>query len=363
MAIVRWLAAIIIVFVVIGALGFVKFGQIQAAIAMGESFPEPSASVETTRAETITHSPTIQVIGQLRAPSVLDIRNEYAGPITYVGFEPGALVKHGQVLLRQDVSLEQANLKAAKARADLASKRLARQVSLRKDNRTSQSEVDIAQADLAVAQAEVQNISAMIDKKTISAPFDGRISLTPFYVGQFLDVNTTIGTLVGNESIIWVDFSIPQTSPQLAIGDEIKVANNGNWFSAKVIAKNAAVNMASRQQGYRAQLGNNDGVFSHNQFVNIQIASTASRVVSVPSIAVTRNHFGEFVYELIKDDQGQWRASPHKVELGEKVADQQLVLAGLEGGEYIATHGAFKLYEGILVYPAQADSSDMSGSR
>lgn len=364
MAIVRWLVAIFVVFVVIASLGFVKFGQIQAAIAMGESFPEPSASVRTTYVSRTDYAPSIKVIGQLRAPSVLDVRNELSGPITYVGFKPGMQVEQGQVLIRQDISLESANLAAAKARMELAEKRYARQQSLRKGNRTSQSDVDVAKADLDVATAEAANIQALMAKKTILAPFAGTMSLTPFYEGQFLDVNTNIGTLVGNEDFIWVDFSVPQSAPVLSMGQSVDVAIDGQAYPATVIAKNASVDMTSRQQSYRATLDNSEGRFSHNQFVNIVIADTPQQVMLVPSVAITRNHFGEFVYELQKDEQGMFRALPHKVELGAKVADQQLILSGLTGEELIATHGAFKLYEGMLVYPSeQTDSSDLSGSR
>ena len=351
MAIVRWLIAISFVCIVVASLGFVKFGQIQAAIAMGESFPEPSASVDTSYAQAVDYAPTIKVIGQLRAPSVLDIRNEYAGPISFVGFKPGATVEAGQTLVKQDDSLEQANLLAAKARVELADKRYTRQLSLLKQKRTSESDVDTAKAELAVAKAEMQNISATINKKTLVAPFSGTISLTPFYVGQFLDVNTNIGTLVGNEPYIWVDFSIPQTTEQPQIGDTVTVVINNNKYDASIIAKNAAIDADSRQQSYRALLNNGLGNFSHNQFVSVQVSTQAKQVVSVPSVAITRSHLGEFVYQLVKDDAGQWRATPHKVTLGKKLADQQLILDGLEGGEFIASHGAFKLREGLLVYP------------
>ena len=138
MNITRWLISIALIFVVIASLGFVKFQQIQAAIAFGESFPEPSGSVKSTVVETVELANSYDVIGEAKAPKSLTLTTEYAGPITYVGFAPGDNVKAGQVLLRQDSSLDQANLKAAHARLKLAKAQYKRQATLLSQKRTSQ---------------------------------------------------------------------------------------------------------------------------------------------------------------------------------------------------------------------------------
>ena len=355
MIIARWLSAIFILAVIILGLGFVKFGQIQSAIAFAESFPEPSASVKSTFPEKSMYSQTTKVIGQVQASQTLNVSNEYAGIITYVGFQPGDVVLKDQVLMTLDTSLEQANLDGAKAKLVLAKKTLERFESLVKQNRISQDEVDRAKADVSIAQAEVDNLTSVITKKTIRAPFAGRVSLEKYEVGQLLDINSQITSLVGIADFIWVNFSIPQTLHQLSIGDmvEVSLATDNQQVTrvpAKVIAKHSSLDVNSRQQGYRVELTNSDNTFIHNQIVNVYVPLSNNHVVMVPTNAITRSHFGDFVYQLVEDDKGNLRAKSIQVSLGDKIDNQQVILNGLNGDELIASEGAFKLKDQLLVY-------------
>ena len=360
-----WLSALVILSVVIVGLGLIKFGQIQAAIAFAASFPEPSASVKSTYPQPTSYAKITKVIGQLEAKQTLMISNEYAGAITKVGFKPGDMVEKNQVLLELDTSIEQANLLAAKARLTLANKTLKRLKKLVLQDRISQDEVDRAQADATIAQAEVNNLSSVISKKTIRAPFSGRIDLTQYHVGQLLDVNSEIAFLVGDDQEIWLNFSIPQTLPQLSIGDQVEVSiptsSEQSRVVAKVIAKHALVDMNSRQQSYRAVISNQDNALIHNQIVNVFVAAQAQQIVMVPTNAIARNHFGNFVYNLVEDEQGNLRAKAIKVTLGDKIGDMQVVLSGLAGQELIASEGAFKLRESLLVYTQQPEASASVG--
>lgn len=353
----RWLSAIIIIFVVIAGLGFVKFSQIQAMIAFAASFPEPSASVKSTYVQPIEHLKTTKVIGQLQAPRIITLSNEYPGSITQVGFKPGDMVSDEQVLLTLDTRLENANLSAAKARLKLAKSTYKRVAKLLKQNRISQDEVDRAQADVSIAEAEIANLTSIIDKKTIRAPFAGRVGLNQYQVGQLLDANSQITTLVGQDPSIWVDFAIPQTLPQLTIGSQIEIAvahsHNPKRHNGIVIAKNPQIDVNSRQQTYRVEINNQNFELQHNQMVSVFVPLEQVTAMSVPTNAITRNHFGHFVYQLKQDEQQNWRATPIKVTLGEKVKDQQIILSGLNGGEFIASEGAFKLKENLLVYTQQ----------
>lgn len=354
MQITRWLTSLFIITVVIVSLGFVKFSQIQAAIAYGESFPEPSASVHSEYVQTIEHAKRTKVVGELVAPQMLTLSTEFAGPITFVGFQPGDVVEKGQLLLRQDTRLEQANLDAANARLSLAKLNHKRLSALLQQQRASQSEVDAAKADVDIAKAEVDNLASVIDKMNVVAPFNGRVGLEQFQVGQMLDANAQITSLIGLDSVIWVDFAIPQTLEQPNVGDEVVIEAmqaGSTPLTARIIAKQPMLDAGSRQQSYRAQLDNSAGLLSHNQMVSVFVYSKAIEQVAVPTNAITRNHFGYFVYKLQKDDNDNWRAAPLQVTVGERVNDKQIVLSGLNPGEYIATEGAFKLYENILVYP------------
>lgn len=364
----RWLAAIILIIIVVLGLGITKFSQIQAMIAFAESFPEPSASVKSTYAQSAEHVKTVKVVGQIQAPSILTLSNEYSGTITDIGFKPGDIVEKDQLLIKLDTSIEEANLSAARARLKLAESSLVRVEKLLSQKRISQDEVDKADANVSVAKAEVANLTSIINKKTIKAPFSGRIGLNHYQVGQLLDVNSKITTLVGLDANIWFDFSVPQTLPRLNVGDTVQISiikqmAQSNKLSAKIIATAPNIDINSRQQSYRAELSNENSILYHNQIVSVFVPIETVSAVSVPSNAVTRNHFGDFVYKLEKDEQHNWRAKPIKVVLGDKNSDQQLILSGLNAGEFIASEGAFKLKDNLLVYTTETaqDSSNTGG--
>lgn len=360
----RWLTSLFIVITVIASLGFVKYQQIQAAIAFGESFPEPSASVQSALSDTMPYAKSIKVVGQLRSTQELVVSSEYAGEITYIGFGAGDRVNKEQVLMRIDTATEEADLKAAKSRLKLAELTYARVKKLLKEKRVSEDQVDGAEADIAIAKAEVKNLEIIIDKKTIKAPFAGQVGLNEFQRGELLTANSEITTLIGIGGDIWVDFAIPQTLLQPSIGNSIAVeavarSSSGTIgrLEAKVIAKAPFIDVNSRQQSYRAVLNNEARLLHHNQLVSVYVAEPEMQVVTVPTNAIKRNHFGDFVYRLEKDEQQNWRAKPVKVELGERVHDQQIILSGLQQGEFIATEGAFKLQENLLVY-TQSDENE-----
>lgn len=362
----RWLVSIALIFVVIASLGFVKFQQIQAAIAFGESFPEPSGSVKS---EVVTTQPVTnkyEVVGEAKATKSLMLTTEFAGPITFLGYEPGDNVKAGQVLLRQDTSIDEANLKAAQARHKLAKAQYSRQATLLNQKRTSQNDVDIAEADMSIAAAEIERLSSVIAKKTIIAPFDGTVGLDDYQVGQLLDVNTTVTRLIGNSDEIWIDFSLPQTAIQPDIGNSITVSTigqNSRQFQAYIIARNPQINETSRQVSYRASLDNEDRQITPNQMVNIVVEGKKVNTVLVPINAIYRDHTGSYVYLLKQDEQNNWRAHAVAVTLGKRMNNKQVVLSGLSGNEFIATEGAFKLSEGLLVYTQAPDKSRGRGEQ
>jgi len=363
----RWLVAISLFIVIVAALGTVKFGQIQQAIAFAESFPEPSATVKSTIVEAKSYTQTTKVIGQVQAIKHITISNEYGGKIVEVGFQPGDIVENNQILLRIDDSVEQASLIAANARLKLAKLTYKRHEKLLKQNRISRDEVDRAEAEVSIAKSEVDNLQSILDKKVIRAPFAGRVGLEQFEEGELIGVNSLITSLVGIDQNIRVSFSIPQSLPQLKVGDEVTVSSAEKSHltqekTAIVIAKQPSLDINSRQQSYLALVDNSDNVLSHNQIVAVYAPTKSMQVVVVPTNSITRDHFGDYVQQLVKDDNNNFRAKPIKVELGDKVNNNQIVLSGLEGGELIASEGAFKLAEGLLVYTKdQLNQNDQQG--
>ncbi|WP_286262716.1 efflux RND transporter periplasmic adaptor subunit [Thalassotalea atypica] len=351
----RWIIAILFIALTISGLGFFKFQQIQAAMDMAAAFPEPSASVNTITTEVSEHQSSFQVTGQAISIQAIEIQNELAGTIDTVNFKGGDQVKKGQHLLSLNILDEQAQLVAARAKQKLAKINFERMGVLVAEKKVSQQDYDAAEADLSIARAEIASLESTINKKQIFASFDGQVSLETYQVGQFLPANTTISTLIGNGPEIWIDFQLAQTKQRLSIGDKVAVRSitNGQqqFKSATIIAINSQIKAQSRHLSFRAELPDGQSWLNHNEIVQVRVFNKTEQTVLLPKAAVNRNHFGAFVYELVQDDDQQYRAKKVPVELGVRTGDLQVIHSGLQPNMLIATDGSFKLREGILVYP------------
>lgn len=350
-----WLIAIFIVAVTVISLGFVKFQQIQAAMQMADSFPEPSATVNTHTTALSSYQKNYQVTGEVVATQVVSLQNELPGTIEKVNFDAGDTVTKGQLLLTLDTSQEQAQLSASQATLLLTKSSLERITTLFEQDKISQQEYDTAQAQYKIAQANTKHLKSVIAKKHIYAPFSGTLSLATYQVGQFLPAYSHITTLVGKQPTIWVDFQLPQTKQQLKVGDNVFVSNinEGSRHTkvAKIIAVNSQIKSQSRHLQYRAQLDNADRWLKHNEIVKIKVLEAPQNIILVPSSSISRDHFGNYVFQLIENDKKQYRAKRITVELGIREQNQQVILSGLSTNVLISTDGTFKLREGLLVYP------------
>ncbi|PCK05161.1 MAG: efflux transporter periplasmic adaptor subunit [Alteromonadaceae bacterium] len=358
----RWSIAVTIVVTSIGCLAFIKFQQVQAAIAFGESFPEPSATVETLLTQSSNYQPTYQVTGQIRAIQVVALHNQLPGAIEQVNYIAGGYVKQGQLLIALNTSQERAQLQAASASLKLAKSTLERNKKLFNSNKVSQQLVDSALADYQVSRANIANLESVISKKQVSAPFSGTVGLETYEVGQFLSANTNLTTLIDDNKDMWVDFKLPQTMSKLSLDTHLvikKISQSAKpkIMPATVIAKNSQMDIASRHLSYRAKINGSRHLLSHNELVKVVIPTTSEQVVMVPNSAIVRDPFGSFVFELIKDEQGQYRAKKRDVELGQRDGDNHVVRQGLKNGMLIATIGAFKLRPDLLVYTDEANKA------
>jgi membrane fusion protein (multidrug efflux system) len=355
----RWLWTFLFCLIVVSVLGLVKFNQIKAAIAFGESFPEPSETVQVVVAEQSQWQSSLTVMGEVVATRSLDLRNELEGVITKVGFVSGSKVVKGSVLLQLDVENENAQLAALKAQVSIAQLDVNRFSALIKSNASSRDQLDRAIAQLAVATANVRALQSTINKKTLLAPFDAMVGLHQLEVGSFLSANTLITRLVGISDAVWLDFLVPQEHANLAQGDIVRVTSTSlltDMHSAKVIALSQEIDQASRNLRARALWSSAPKQIKPGALIALQLSiGNNLTVVKIPSVAVRYDAFGTYVFSLNKDKNGNWRATRQGIYVQAKDNKTAIVTSGLTIGQNIASIGSSKLRDGILVNVAPSD--------
>ncbi|MBN7797653.1 efflux RND transporter periplasmic adaptor subunit [Parahaliea mediterranea] len=352
----RWFTTLAFCLLLVTVLSGFKYSQIQAAIALGEAYPEPSESV---RAITLRERPSehfTNTIGEVVAPEQLVLRNELAGRITALNMMAGQEVRKGQVLVQQDVAEHRAQLAAAEAGARLAGMQLERLQRLLENNTASQDKVDQARAEHEIARARIDELQAIIDRKTLRAPFDARVGLHDLEPGEYLAANSPLVELVGIRDRLWVDFNLPLAQGRVAMGDTVSVAlppPAGERLQARVIARSPALSARSRNLGYRAEIDAHPAL-APNAVVNVRVSLGTAPVIRVPVSAVLRDQVGSYVFRLDPDGDGDgYRARRQSVTLGRESHRRVDIIEGLKPGMLIATDGAFKLHQDMLAFVRQ----------
>jgi membrane fusion protein (multidrug efflux system) len=352
-----WIAIPVGLLLLVGALGGVKAAQIGAMIQAGASFappPEAVTSAEVTAAEWVEMR---TAIGSLVAARGVTLAAEIPGRVVDIAFESGATVKKGAVLVRMDTTAEQAQLESAEADAALAQLNLERARSLRRAESNAPADLDAAVARAKQAAAAVANLRAVIAKKTIRAPFDGRMSIRQVELGQVLAAGTPIGSLQ-SVTPIHADFFLPQQAladlqPGQAVHLHTDTFPEVTW-NGQITAINPGVDEATRNVKIRATFPNADGRLRGGMFANVEVLSgEKQRVLAIPVTAVLYAPYGDtvFVIEKKKDPAGKEQLTVRQqfVRLGERRGDFVAVSSGLEEGQRVVSSGAFKLRNGVIV--------------
>src|SRR5215467_7394182 len=158
----RMLVTLAATIAIVAALGFVKFKQIQTAIAQGAAFKMPPETVTTIVAARDTWPSTLTAIGTVAPVHGVTVSADLPGVVDRIAFESGQAVHEGDVLAVLDTRQEHAQLAAADAQRDLAHLNFTRMQGLLNEKVISRAEFDQATADQRQAEAHQGEINATI---------------------------------------------------------------------------------------------------------------------------------------------------------------------------------------------------------
>ncbi len=344
----RMFSMLLFVALALVGIGYAKFRQIQAGIAMGKSFAPPPAAVTSLVLTAEAWEPSIRVVGSLKALQGGTISTDLAGLITEIGFDSGAIVKKGHLLVQLNPDQEAAQLASAQAKRDLAHLELKRKRELRSKSALSASDLDAAEAELRQTEAVCAQAEAMLARKRIVAPFDGMLGLRQIHLGQFLNPGSPVVSLQSLDPIR-VQFNLPQQELGAAtLHKELRVVAAdlaGGSVRGKISAMDSQVDEASRTIAVEGILPNPNHVLRPGMFVNVELPLPALKdVLMVPASSINYASYGDSVYLVVDAPEGGGKVADQRfVKLGQNRGDQVRILEGVRAGEEIITSGVFKL--------------------
>ncbi len=349
-------STIFLVVLVAGALAGVKTLQIKQLLASAKSFAQPPESVASTVVREEKWQTTLTAIGSIAAVQGVTLTPELAGTVTEVAFDAGAVVRQGDLLVRLDTSSEEAQLRALEAQVELARVNLERERTLRSQQMISQSELDTAEATLKQNRANADAIKATIEKKTIRAPFAGRLGIRLVNLGQYLDAGKPIVSLQ-SLSPVFADFSLPQQElARLKTGMQVRLRTDAypdRAFEGRLTTINPDLDATNRSVGLQATLDNQDQSLRPGMFVQVEVLLPEEKnELVIPVTAVLSAPFGDSVYVIeskTADGKAALEVRQQFVRTGRTRGDFITVESGLKPGEHVVTAGLFKLRNGMAV--------------
>jgi membrane fusion protein (multidrug efflux system) len=364
----RYLAPILGLLALVAGLAAVKYTQISSLIAMGDEMKKagpPPESVTTAKSEEQVWEGTLSAVGSIASVKGVTLGNEVPGVVAAIRFESGALVKKGQVLVELDSTVERAQLASLEARRDLAKVTVERTRALFAENAVPRSQLDADEAQMKTTSTDVSALRAQIDRKTVRAPFAGRLGMRTVNLGQYLNPGTPITTLEAVDAV-YVDFTLPQQRlAELAVGMPVRVTLESaaaTPVDGTIAAIDPAIDLATRTVKLRAAVPNKQEKLRPGMFVRVSVVlPERGKLVAVPATSVVHASYGDsvFVVEDKKDASGALvhdktgksvkTARQQFVRLGEARGDFVAVLDGVTAGQEVVSAGAFKLRNGASV--------------
>jgi len=355
----RMLVMLIAVGFVLG--GIIGFQNLKAHIIkrVMASFANPPQTVSTITAAYQPWQPQLSAVGSLTAVQGADLSLQVPGIVTEIDFQSGEDVKKGQVLLRLRADDDEARLRALQATADLARITYERDRRLPPGRVISQATLDSDAANFENAEAQVATQRAIVDQKTLRAPFSGHLGIRAVDLGQYLPAGTTVVGLQALDTL-FADFYLPQQDlSRIKVGQPIAAAIDAypeREFPGRIAAINPSVDPSSRNVLVRAELANPGHLLLPGMFATLAIGTGAEEQrITLPATAVAYNSYGDTVFVVVPAAAHQasrpgQMAEQRFVTLGPARGDQVSVLKGVKAGEVIVTAGQMKLHNGSPVF-------------
>ncbi len=322
--------------------------------AMGAMASAPQ-TVSTAVAVSSSWQSRTQALGNVRAVRGADLAAQASGVVDTIHIDSGTEVPAGTVLLTLKANDDPAKLAQLRAQADLAAITLKRDQEQLAAQAISQATVDSDASSLESGRAQVTAQKALIEEKTLRAPFAGRLGLRQVDEGQYLAAGTTVVTLQALDTV-FIDFYVPQQAlSHLKVGQAVTArvdAYPGTEFSGKLTSINSKVDASSRNIQARASFSNPDRKLLPGMYANVEVDDGDSTMhITLPQAAITYNPYGDTVYIVQKsgvDEKGNPKLTVQQrfVQLGDTRGDQVAVKSGIAAGEEVVTAGQMKLRNG-----------------
>jgi membrane fusion protein (multidrug efflux system) len=316
----------------------------------GSSAPASAAAaarppaVEVARVEVARLVDDAQAVGSLRSRQSVVLRPEVSGRVTQLNFRDGERVRRGQLLVQLDDQLPRAQVQQAQAELSIAQANHKRNQELVGQGFISQRSVDESSANLQVAQAKLSLAQATAARLRITAPFDGIAGIRTTNVGDYLKDGADIVNIEDMDAL-FVDFRLPERfQTRLQRGQTALVSIDalpGRQFSGVIQAIDPLVDANGRSIGIRGCIDNRQLQLRPGMFARVTaVFGDRPNAKVIPEEALVPQGNRQFVIRLVDGpDQDTKIAQRVEVKVGIRQPGRVEITDGLQPGDVVVTAG------------------------
>jgi membrane fusion protein (multidrug efflux system) len=356
--ILRIFMVLLLIAAMVGGLGYKKFLQIEVMTAQGSVAPPP-ISVTVAKAKPTQWNRRIKAIGTLIAYQGVNISSEVSGIVTSINFESGQEVKKGNLLIELDSQTEVASLQSARAQFEVATNRYQRFVQLKDENFVTGNVLDEQISLVDISKSQISIAEAALAKKSIVAPFSGKLGIRQVDLGEYIAPGKNMVTLQSVDRLL-LDFTLPESNfRNLAIKQSVSFdvrSYPDRSFTGRIIAWDPILDENTRNVNIRAEVDNEKRFLAPGMFAEILVSGTQKiPVLTIPETSIFYNIYGEAVYVLEKPEASESNPNPgyilaaRQVDVAYRVEGVVGVKAGIKAGDLVVTAGQLKLYPSLQV--------------
>jgi RND family efflux transporter MFP subunit len=214
----------------------------------------------------------------------------------------------------------------------------------------------VQRGGVAAAEANLARLENMKNYRTVTAPFDGVITLRNVDSGALVNTGSTLLFRIAQTGTLRTYINVPQSDANsVHRGDSalLTVSNlPGRQFAGTVARTANALDPASRTLLVEVHVPNTTGALFPGMYAQVELTSARTDPpLIIPSNALVIRGNGSQV-ALVRPDN---RIHLQKIEAGRDYGDRLEVMSGLHEGETIVSNPADVLNEGTEVDPVAAD--------
>ena len=329
--------------------------------------PPPATPVKMLTIQPAPVKDVSEYVATLKSRNSTTISPQVEGQITEIHVKSGDRVRAGAALMQIDplkqlasVGSQEATHAAKRANVRYARQQLERTKELFSQGVSSKQNLDEAQTAYDQAEAELKSLEAQLKEQQVQlqyyrvlAPTSGIVGDIPVHVGDRV-TNSTVLTTVDKPGSLEAYVDIPvERAKNLALNRAVELTDSQGTVQAtgRISFISPRVNEQAQTVLVKATIDNKKGTLRTDQFTRARVIWASNPGILVPVLAVSRISGETFVF-VAEGDEKAMVAHQRKVQLGDIVGNDYIVLGGLKPGDRLILSGFQMLSDGAAVKPA-----------